>query len=365
MTGRNVFFVGEASLPGDSYVNVRASSYGEMRAILMSSFQCLQRGNFVMAERQDGTLVCDDDYYQSLQADTELVVLVDNAANHKTDNHRPAGRHGSENKDALMSNSSTLQSKLATSNHFTSNLQISNIIGNVPMGLHSYPPTVRSDHYPSQHRPSHCYMLYGSTPSLPPHVGPLPPHPNLPTQPMISYQAYPNADPFIIPTQSPYIFDQSLRQRSSFYGLPVHESRHHVYQPSANPCSVEQFSYPNTRESAPPSAAGQWNSLPAYSPFPNTPASAPQHTDLQILPLPQPHPPKPPAKDHAQTILCSSPDREPVTAASSETLGRDINSKEISERSRFVLSIPFSKLPKRSACLRRVRQRGSCSDHTL
>ena len=84
MTGRNVFFVGEASLPGDSYVNVRASSYGEMRAILMSSFQCLQRGNFVMAERQDGTLVCDDDYYQSLQSDTELVVLVDNAANHKT-----------------------------------------------------------------------------------------------------------------------------------------------------------------------------------------------------------------------------------------------------------------------------------------
>ena len=90
MSGRNVFFLGEGTLPADSYLNVRAESYEEMRAILMSSFHGLRHGNFDLAERQDGTLVCDDDYFQTLHPDAELVVFVSNAANDKTNTgHSP------------------------------------------------------------------------------------------------------------------------------------------------------------------------------------------------------------------------------------------------------------------------------------
>ena len=84
MSGRNVFFTGESTLPANSYLNVRAESYEEMRAILMSSFHGLRHGNFDLAERQDGTLVCDDDYFQTLQPDAELVVFVSNAAYDET-----------------------------------------------------------------------------------------------------------------------------------------------------------------------------------------------------------------------------------------------------------------------------------------
>lgn len=57
--------------------NLVANSYEEMRAVLTENFECLRGGNFVLTEREDGTLVCDDSYYQLLQPNTELLVFID------------------------------------------------------------------------------------------------------------------------------------------------------------------------------------------------------------------------------------------------------------------------------------------------
>lgn len=62
--------------PPQSGHRVVASCYEEFRALLIENFECLKRGNFVIME-QDGTVVCDDDYFQFLRHETELLVFFE------------------------------------------------------------------------------------------------------------------------------------------------------------------------------------------------------------------------------------------------------------------------------------------------
>ena len=71
-----VFFHGYKYVPTDYFVRVIASSYAEMQTILVESFYFLRHGNFAVVERGDGTFVCDDVYFQSLDPNRELLVLV-------------------------------------------------------------------------------------------------------------------------------------------------------------------------------------------------------------------------------------------------------------------------------------------------
>lgn len=69
-------FICSLELPQSGY-RVVASCYDEFRTLLMENFECLQRGNFVITEREDGTLISDDDYFQFLRPETELLVLIE------------------------------------------------------------------------------------------------------------------------------------------------------------------------------------------------------------------------------------------------------------------------------------------------
>ena len=71
-----VFFRGQQWVPKDYFVNVIADSYDRMCAILLENFYFLRYRKFSVVEREDGTYVCDDAYYQYLQPDCDLVVLV-------------------------------------------------------------------------------------------------------------------------------------------------------------------------------------------------------------------------------------------------------------------------------------------------
>ena len=75
-----VFFQGYPLLSADYYVNVIAGTLKKFRAILANHFYFLRSGNFAVAERGDGTWVCDEAYYQSLSPSCDLlVVLVEGA----------------------------------------------------------------------------------------------------------------------------------------------------------------------------------------------------------------------------------------------------------------------------------------------
>ena len=196
-----------------------------------------------------------------------------NLVSYFIDDHHPGIHHGLE----VSTSSSSLQSTLASSNRFTPNLQITNVIGNVPLGLQGYSPAVRSDRHLSQCRPNFRYVPYGTT--LP--RGGLLHHSSIST-PSVIYHTYPNA----VPSERPHVFNQQYSR------LPVHQSQH-VYQPNAIPYSAELCTYPNTHELTQSSTAEQWNPLA----FPTTIASLPQHPDL---PLPQLNPLNPQTKDSVQ-----------------------------------------------------------------
>ena len=57
-------------------MHIVARTYEQMRTVLVKNFYFLRGGNFAVAERGDGTFVCDDGYYQSLSPQCELLVLV-------------------------------------------------------------------------------------------------------------------------------------------------------------------------------------------------------------------------------------------------------------------------------------------------
>lgn len=63
--------------PPQSGHRVVASCYEEFRTLLIENFECLQRGNFVIMEREDGTVICDDEYFQFLRPETELLVFFE------------------------------------------------------------------------------------------------------------------------------------------------------------------------------------------------------------------------------------------------------------------------------------------------
>ena len=71
-----VFFKGQSWIPQDYFVNIIADTYERMRAVLLENFYFLRYRKFAVAERTDGTYVCDDEYYKSLQPDCDLVVLI-------------------------------------------------------------------------------------------------------------------------------------------------------------------------------------------------------------------------------------------------------------------------------------------------
>ena len=157
-----VFFHGYKYVPTDYFVRVIASSYAEMQTILVESFYFLRHGNFAVVERGDGTFVCDDVYFQSLDPNRELLVLVigkmmllsiicgispfcvytcidiDKTDGTVTETYVTP----SQAKPSSNVASPTLKELVENSNFHISSLRISNVMGNVEMSSKEKPKSL-------------------------------------------------------------------------------------------------------------------------------------------------------------------------------------------------------------------------------
>ena len=74
-----VFFCGQPGMPLDYFVFVVADNYERLCVVLAENYSFMRTGNYSVVDRADWTHVCDDSYYQSLQPDCELLILVPGA----------------------------------------------------------------------------------------------------------------------------------------------------------------------------------------------------------------------------------------------------------------------------------------------
>ena len=74
-----VFVFNDPASPESPGQSLTARSYEDLREQLRAKFGCLRRGDFCVALREDGTLVCDDEYFQLLRPNTELLAVMDGA----------------------------------------------------------------------------------------------------------------------------------------------------------------------------------------------------------------------------------------------------------------------------------------------